>query len=255
VPESKSRSRAVIAISALLAVAAGGWLGYLLRESPKPIGPQALQIEVVSRLSDSDLRSTLEPRLETLIEQPGHGEAAERAAVLRSIALAARRDQPTADWISSRLQTPDFPELIMLELLGEVGSEPRGKAIVREFLLGRLGSDSAELQQQGIRLIRRLRLGQTATSGGCLCRGGIFPAQPSSVDQRFFVAWPLKETTQIHWSPRTQPGAMSSWSLHLERGNGESPGSGLVQRVARDVNISSLELQAGGPQIGLQSLD
>lgn len=251
----QSRSRLLLLSTAVGAVLLGGGLGYLMRPEPKSIGPQSVQIEVLNPQAKSDLRSALAAKFEALIDESPSGTSDKRTAILRNLALAVRRDEATAKWLAARLQRPDLPEELMLELLSEIGSEPTGQRLVRDVVKSRLSGESPGLQQQGLLLVRELRLGSITTSGSCFCQGGLFPAQGGSEEQRFFVAWPLKKSSGIRWDPQLKSDAQYDWSLHLESRPDDSLGMGLVHPVERGRIISSFELQPGGPRIALQSVD
>jgi len=254
--KSGSRSRTLLVSALLLSAGLGGVLGYLMRSPPGPLAPQALQITATSEVSNTDLRAALEPKLEQYIDDGADGSSAPAAALLRNLALAARRDPETASWLSARLRSPGVPEALLTNLLGELGSSRSGKALVREVLLDRLGSDSEPLQLQGLRIVRALGLGRMATSGRCACQGGLFPAETDVGGPLYLVAWALRDGAHIDWNPTRSAAEGTLWSLGLEVAAEDSGAASLVRRVDEASPQWTLALEVeGGPRIAVQALD
>jgi hypothetical protein len=231
----------------------GGVAGYLMRSPTLHLGPQALEIEAPARLPSTDLRSALEPALERLIETSGSEASADATPLLRRLTLAARRDPQTAEWLMQRLGSADLKEPMLKELLGELGSEPKGGELVRGLLLELLGRDSPEDQMRGLRLVRALRLGRVGTSGRCGCQGGVFPAEAEAGVPSYLIAWALNEGSTIAWAPVRTGGDEPVWTLALRPGGDDSgAAAGLLQKIEEASPPWTLALEVeGGPRIPL----
>ena len=254
--KTKLRSRLVTLAALLSAVVVGGLLGYLSRDAEPSNAPQSLSLPAGTLIPNSDLRSALEPRLEYLIATEKDVESVGAKALLRTLALASRRDDETASWISSRLANPDVPEVLLQELLGEIGTEPQGKRVVTEIVTERLGSNESRLQQQGLRLVRALRLAKVRTSGPCRCQAGVFPEDLLADQPRFFVAWASDAESGIRWSPEPSARSKSEWALNLEAIPPSSSSQALVERVPSSAMPSWLKLETeAGPRLRLQVVD
>ena len=254
--KNKLRSRLVTLAALLSAVAIGGLLGYLSRDAEPSHTPQSLSLPAGTLIPNSNLRAALEPRLEYLIATEQEVESVGAKALLRTLALASRRDDETASWISSRLADPDVPEVLLHELLGEMGTEPQGKKVVTQIVTERLGSHETRLQQQGLRLVRALRIAKVRTSGPCRCQAGVFPEDFLPDQPRFFVAWASDAESGIQWSPEPNPRSKSEWSLNLEAIAPNSSARALVQRVPSSARPAWLKLETeAGPRLRLQVVD
>jgi hypothetical protein len=254
-PAAGLRSRTLLAIALLLSAGLGGALGYLTRSAPSPVGPQEVRIAADGAVSDPDLRSALEARLEELISSTEPSRSPAAAALVRSLGLAARRDPATASWLTERIGEPDVPEVLLTDLLGELGGSRVGEAVVHGLVTQRLASESKALRTQGVRLVRALRLGRTQSSGRCACEGGVFPAEPgaaASGGARWAVAWTLQEGGFIRWNPTRSDVSGVFWTLGLEATDANSGATNLLFRIDEVNPHWTLALEAeGGPRIPL----
>jgi hypothetical protein len=230
-------------------------LGYLTRSAPSPIGPQEVRIAANGAVSNTDLRSVLQPRLEELISSAEPSRSPASSALVRSLGLAARRDPATASWLAERLGAPDVPEVLLTDLLGELGGSVAGEAVVRGLVTERLASGSEALRMQGVRLVRALRLARTESSGRCACEGGLFPAErgtAASDGARWAVAWALQERGHIRWNPTRSDVSGVVWTLGLEGADADLGATNLLVRIDEVSPHWTLALEAeGGPRIPL----
>ena len=254
--EGRARSRRLLVAALLVSVGIGAIAGYLMRSPQLPLGPEALEIAAPPRAPVTDLRAGLEPRLEELIETSTNELPAEAAPLLRSLSMAARRDPKTATWLMQRLRSDDVSELLLTELLGELGSEPSGQTLVEEGVLELLANRSSAHRMLGLRLVRALRLGRVETSGRCGCQGGVFPAETDRAGARYLIAWVLKEGSTIAWAPVRKGGEEPVWTLALRPGEDDSGAAGLLMRIDEASPRWTLALEVeGGPKMPLRSVD
>lgn len=254
-PKPARRSRGLLVSALLLSAFLGGAAGYLSRSAPSSVGPQEVRIAASGAASNTDLRSVLEPRLEELIRSAERSSSPASSALVRSLGLAARRDPATASWLAERLGAPDVPEVLLTDLLGELGGSRQGARLVAGLVLERLGSESKALRMQGVRLVRALQLGRTESSGRCACEAGVFPAEAEtgpSGGARWAVAWALQGGGNIRWNPMRTDVAGVVWTLGLEAADADSGAPNLLLRIDEVSLRWTLALEAeGGPRIPL----